>query len=63
MPGRLLPRLGRLPANAAALVELDHVVLPDAAIGQRHQEHLTRATTPDKLRASLDRLAALAERP
>src|SRR5258707_1105163 len=44
MPRRLFPRLGRRPGNAAALVELDHVVLPDAAIGERHQEHLTRAT-------------------
>src|SRR5260370_41600738 len=46
MPGRLLPRLGRLPGNAAALVELDRVILPDAAMGERHQEHLTRATDP-----------------
>src|SRR6202011_5532919 len=44
MPWLLLPRLGRLPGNAAALVELDHVILPDAAISEGHHEHLTRAT-------------------
>src|SRR5260370_27931032 len=37
-------RPGRVPSHAAALGELDHVVLPDAAIGERHHEHLTRAT-------------------
>src|SRR5260370_27378290 len=37
-------RPGRVPSHAAALGELDHAVLPDAAIGERHHEHLTRAT-------------------
>ena len=44
VPGRPLARFGGPPGNPAAFFELDHVVLPDAAIvGQRHREHLTRA--------------------
>jgi len=31
VPGRALPGFGRHPGNPAALIELDHVVLPDAA--------------------------------
>src|SRR6516165_4014246 len=46
MPGRTLPRLGGHPGDPAALVELDHVVLPDSAHGQRHREHVTPAADP-----------------
>jgi hypothetical protein len=40
MPGRLLPRLGWPPRNAAALAELGHVVLSDVPLRGRHNEHV-----------------------
>src|SRR5260370_26982873 len=46
MPGRLLPRLGGKPGDPAALLELDHVVLPDGAPGQRHREHVADPADP-----------------
>src|SRR5262249_61918736 len=46
MPGRLPTRLGRLPGDTAALVEFDHVVLPNVALCGRHREDLAyRADT------------------
>src|SRR3712207_7705005 len=44
---RLLARLRGAPGDEPALVELDDVVLPDAAHGERRAEH--RADTADPL--------------
>jgi hypothetical protein len=38
-----LQRLGGQPGHPAALVEFDHVILPDGAPGQHHREHLIGA--------------------
>src|ERR1700750_2161423 len=46
VPRRLLTRLGRQPGDPAALIELDHVILPDLTPGQRHREHITGAADP-----------------
>jgi hypothetical protein len=46
MPRRPLPRLGGGPGDPAALLELDHVVLPDAALSQRHREHVACLADP-----------------
>ena len=51
-PRRLPPRLGRRPGDSAAFLELDYVVLPDGAPGQRHREHVTGA--PDALSGRRD---------
>jgi len=45
---RLLARLGRQPGDAPRLVELHDVVLPDAALSDRHREHI--ADPSDALR-------------
>jgi hypothetical protein len=41
--GRPFPRFGGHPGKPTALFELDHVILPDAALGERHREDSTRA--------------------
>jgi len=43
VPGRPLPCFGGQPGNPAALLELDHVVLPDGALADGHREYGTRA--------------------
>jgi GrpB-like predicted nucleotidyltransferase (UPF0157 family)/predicted GNAT superfamily acetyltransferase len=43
VPRLLAPHLGRHPGDPPALLELDHVVLPDGTRGERHREHLARA--------------------
>ena len=47
VPGRPLPCLGGHPGKPAALFELNHMVLPDAALGELHRKDITRA--PDAL--------------
>src|SRR5215467_14625974 len=46
VPGRLSPHLGGPPGDQAVFVELDHVVFPDAAVGERHREQITRPADP-----------------
>src|ERR1700683_2464760 len=46
MPRRPLPRLGGGPGDPAALLELHHMVLPDAALSQRHREHVACPADP-----------------
>jgi hypothetical protein len=46
VPRRYLPGLGRCPGDPSALLELDNVILPDAAAGGRHHEHVTYAADP-----------------
>jgi len=46
VPGRTLPRFGGHPGDPAALVELDHVILPDAAPGQPHRAHVASLADP-----------------
>ncbi len=41
VPWRLPTRICGSPRNAPALIELDYVILPDAAPCERHGEHLT----------------------
>src|SRR6185369_8763821 len=43
---RLVPRLRGPPRDEPALLELDDVVLPDAAHGDRHREHITHRPHP-----------------
>jgi len=38
---RFLTRLGWLPSDAAAVHELDHMILPDVPLGGLHGENLT----------------------
>jgi len=47
VPRRLLTGLRGPPCDAPGLIELDHVILTDAAAGERHSEHL--ADSPDSL--------------
>ena len=46
VPGPLLARLGGHPGDPAILLELDHVVLPDGALGQRHLEQQQGVVEP-----------------
>src|SRR3954466_8019862 len=44
MSRRFLPRLRGPPCDQSPLLELDDVVVPEAAHGERHREHITDRT-------------------
>ncbi len=46
MTGWFRPRLRGAPGDEPALFELDDVVLPDAAYGERHGEHVADGAHP-----------------
>src|SRR5262245_35291537 len=46
MPGCRLAGLGRSPCDAAPFDELDHVVFPNAAVGEGHGEYVADGADP-----------------